>query len=32
MEDIGKEDIYYMTNKIRRETGKHNLDWIKYIN
>jgi len=32
MEDIGKEDIYYMTNQLRVKKWKSKLSWISFVN
>ena len=32
MEDIGKEDIYYMTNQYRVKKWKSKIEWITFVN
>lgn len=32
MEDIGKEEIFYMTNKYRKKNGKKMLHWVSFVN
>lgn len=32
MEDIGKEELFYECNRIRRSQGKQFYSWIKFVN